>query len=155
MTFLPRVTRRGVTFVTEFEGYEPMPYWDVDHWSHGFGTPASGQYAPAVSREEAWAELRRWLNRKVVPQIPRRFRMNEWEIDACASFAYNLGAYIWVNTDVGERLRGPEGRHYADRRGIYHEEFRRFISKGTPYEEGLLRRRLAESHLARNADYSI
>lgn len=153
---MEHVTDKLVIFVIEFEGFLSVPYWDVDHWSHGYGTNASGQHAPPISKEDARQELRRELN-EVVPSIPRLGRLRQHEVDACASFGYNLGTRVLVDEEFStfaERMQSGEGKDFDDRRGIYHDELRKWVSPGTIYEAGLTRRRIAETHLARNGDYT-
>jgi len=151
---MSEVSDKLVTFVAAFEGFRALPYWDVDHYSHGYGTRTT-QGAGPISLSAARTELRRELN-IVVPSIPRHDRMKQQEIDALASFAYNLGTRVLVDIDystLAKRLKSKEGRKFTDRRDIYHDELRKWNSPGTIYEEGLTKRRAAETRMARNGDY--
>jgi GH24 family phage-related lysozyme (muramidase) len=148
------VTDELVGFVGEFEGFVAEPYWDVDHWSHGHGTRCE-EDSPPISRREARCQLRHELN-EVVPSIPRLERLKQQEIDALASLGYNLGPRVLVDEEfstLARRLKSPEGREFEDRRDIWHDEIRKWCSPGTIYEAGLLRRRMAETVLARTGDF--
>ena len=155
MAEIAKVTDRLVTVVEGFEGFVSEPYWDVDHWSHGYGTQADGEHAPPITRKEARQQLRHELN-EVVAFIPRLERLRQQEIDALSSFGYNLGTRVLVDeefSDFAKRMKGEEGKEFSDRRDIYHDEIRRWCSPGTIYETGLLRRRMVETRMARIADY--
>jgi GH24 family phage-related lysozyme (muramidase) len=151
-----RVTRRGVTFVTHWEGFSEDAYWDVDHFSIGYGTQAKSQHEH-IDQEEAWRRLRQHLNRAVVPNIPKYRRMKPQERDALASLGFNVGVRILVDpawSTLARRLESPEGATFAERKDIYREEIPKWIDPGSIYEAGLTKRRAAEVALACDGDYS-
>jgi lysozyme len=147
------VTRRGVTFVSHWEGFSPTPYPDVDHYSIGYGTP-SHKGAPRITEAEAQRRLREWLNDRVAPAIPRRARMRHREIDGLASFGFNLGTGALTDSTLGRRLRSDEGKRYQGRKAIYREEIPKWIKAGGEVLLGLKRRRAAEVEVAVHGDYS-
>jgi GH24 family phage-related lysozyme (muramidase) len=151
---MPSVSDRLVRAVAVWEGYRADSYWDVDHYSHGYGTRSS-QGAPPISEPAARAELQQGLN-EVVGHIPRVKRLKQQEVDALASFGYNLGIQALVDTNystLAKRLKSKEGRRFEDRRDIYHDELRKWCMPGSIYERGLLARRMAETKIARLGDY--
>jgi GH24 family phage-related lysozyme (muramidase) len=151
-----RVTRRGVTFVTRWEGFVEIAYWDRNRWSIGYGTISFEGEGP-IDEDDAWRRLRQHLNQNVVPYIPRHRIMEEHERDALGSFGYNNGIKPLIDTTystLARRLKSHEGQDYADRKEIYRDELPRWTSPGSPFEAGLTKRRAAEVALAVNADYS-
>ena len=153
---MPAVSEKLVKYVAFKEGFRADPYWDVDHYSHGYGTQASGENAPPISKADALEELRVELD-KMIPFIPRRSRLKQQEIDALASFGYNLGPRVLVDTEYStfaKRMASAEGRQFEKgRRDIYHDELRKWYMPGSIFEEGLLKRRMEETKMARNGEY--
>src|SRR5688500_17348778 len=93
---MARTSRKGARFVGVWEGFRSCPYRDsVGVWTIGYGTTSAerpvGPNTPCISEATAAKWLRESLNGKYVPAIPHRRWMRQCEIDALASFAYNLG----------------------------------------------------------------
>lgn len=150
------VSDKLVKFVSKFEGFQPQPYWDVSRWSHGYGTGASGP-SDTINEQEAMAELKLAL-KQIVPYIPRRRRMKQQEIDACASFGYNNGPAALMDDDYStfaRRMQSKEGETFDGRKKIYKEELPRWRMPGSEFEAGLLRRRNEEVEMACTGDYKI
>jgi GH24 family phage-related lysozyme (muramidase) len=155
MADTPAVSEKLVRFVASKEGFRANPYWDISRWSHGYGTEAASGTAPAITEAEARVELRRELQ-KIVPFIPRLKRLKQQEIDALASFGYNLGPQALTDPDystLAARMKSREGREFSDRRDIYHDELRKWFMPGSEFEQGLLKRRMEETRMARNGEY--
>jgi GH24 family phage-related lysozyme (muramidase) len=152
-SILDRVSRKGVTFTAGWEGWSSVPYFDVDHWSSGYGTPAHSWDSP-ITQAEGWKRLRNWLNRRVVPEVPKHLFMRRHERDALASFGYNLGTGALQNSTLGARLKSREGRTYRGRKRVYREEIPKWDKVNGVAWAGLTKRRAAEVALACNGDYS-
>jgi GH24 family phage-related lysozyme (muramidase) len=150
------VSDRLVQWVAEREGYRAYPYWDVDHYSVGHGTPARPGDG-YVSLAEARRRLRYHLNVEVVPYIPRKHLMKQQEIDALASFGQNLGVRPLVDdhySTLARKLDSWRAFTFRGRKRIYRHELDRWVNPGSPYELGLRRRRKGEIAIACNGDYS-
>ena len=93
--------------VKGFEGFKTKAYWDVDHWSIGHGTRASGKDA-TITLEQANIELSKELTKSRATVIRHQEKYNyDWsdnQVDALSSFVFNLGAGGLNNlTDKGKR----------------------------------------------------
>lgn len=154
-----RVSRKGARFVGRWEGFRSCPYRDaVGVLTVGYGTTeAERPITGCITKRKARRWLRRSLNRKYLPAVPRRRRMRKRERDALASFAYNLGPGAVSDSDfstLARRLRSKEGRTYKRRKRIYREEIPKWDRAGGQQLEGLTKRRRAEVRLAVHGDYS-
>lgn len=155
-----RCSRPGVRYVSRWESFSPRAV-DIGDGTItiGYGTTSAVrdvQLGDTITEEKAWRWLRSFLNGTCVPAIPRRFRMKQQEIDALASFAYNLGTGVLGpdGSTLARRLRSKEGRRFEDRCRIYREELPKWRSPGTQFEEGLAKRRASEVALATRGTYS-
>lgn len=158
-----RVSRKGVRFTARFEGFSSCPYKNGDDpWTIGYGTTSGsgrdvGPDTPCISRRKGRRWLRRDLNRRYLPTIPRRWRMRQRELDALASAAYNLGPRVVSDpsySTLARRLKSWEGKRYRTRKRIYRQELPRWVMPGSQFEAGLRKRREAEVRLACRGDYS-
>lgn len=158
-----RVGRRGTRFTARFEGFRSCPYKiGDDPWTIGYGTTSGsgrdvGPNTPCITERTGRRWLRRDLNRRYLPTIPRRWRMRQREIDALSSLAYNGGPRIVSDpsySTLARRLKSKEGRRYKRRKRIYRQELPRWVNPGTQFEAGLRKRREAEVRLANRGDYS-
>lgn len=157
-----RVSHKGVLFVGAWEGFRSCPYQDsVGVWTIGYGTTSAerpvGPGTPCISAQTALSYLRRSLNRKYLPAVPRARRMRQHERDALASFAYNLGPGAVLDasySSLARRLKSSEGKAFHDRKRIYREEIPKWCNAGGHPLVGLVKRRKAELALAVYGDYS-
>lgn len=83
----------GALFIANFEGFRADPYWDVDHHSIGYGTPARS-LQDHVTRDEALRRLHDHVEEHVGPAVSKLKPFGQPQYDALASFAYNLGAGV-------------------------------------------------------------
>lgn len=157
-----RCSHAGVRFVSRWESFSPRAV-DIGDGTItiGYGTTSAVhpeiELGDTITEEKAWRWLRSFLNHECVPAIPRRFRMKQQEVDALASFAYNLGTGVLFDpaqSTLCHRLKSREGRHFRDRCRIYTEELPKWRSPGTQFEEGLAKRRASEVALATRGTYS-
>ena len=85
-------SQAGIEFIANFEGFRATPYWDVDHYSIGFGTRASSTSDGPISRAEGLVRLRRRVAQDYEPHVDK---LNLWQnqnrYDALVSFIFNLG----------------------------------------------------------------
>jgi len=92
------------TYIKGKEGYSETPYWDVNHWTWGYGTTAphsGGQDTPppselTITREEAQEELLDYMQKEVFNKLmpfdeEHNYNFTESEIAALTSFMFNLG----------------------------------------------------------------
>ena len=88
------------TFIPQWEGFEPKPYWDVKQWSWGYGTKVPGSGGPgspnpggSITKSQALQEAIKHLNNdylylRGLVRIP--LKNNQWA--ALLSFSYNEGS---------------------------------------------------------------
>lgn len=158
----PTISRRGVRFVSHWEGFYSCPYRDpVGVWTIGFGTTSAdrpvGPTTSCISETTARRWMRRSLNQDYIPHIPRLRRLRTEEVAALGSFAYNLGPGAVNNPNLStlaRRLTSPEGKTYKGRKRIYRQEIPKWDKAGGVALLGLTKRRAAEVRLAIHADYS-
>lgn len=157
----PHVSRRGIEFIIAFEGFNETPI-DIGDGALtiGFGTTSAvTPVKPGMvwSRREARKWLRRGLAQLIVPNIPRVRQLRQREIDALASFGYNLGpgVFSYSKSTLARRMISSEGAEYHDRCRIYEEELIRWVSAGSPFEDGLRRRRMLEVRIALTGRYGV
>ena len=97
MNLLARVSGKGVVFLTRWEGFRSCPYrHEGDVWTQGYGTTSAtghdiGPGSPCINEATARRWLRRDLNHLYLIAVPKKRRLKQCELDALASFAYNLG----------------------------------------------------------------
>ena len=125
-------------FVKGFEGFSARPYWDNKQWSIGYGTKATGQEGP-ITKQEAEQRLAQELAKAREHVVSRAdkygYKLNDNEIDALTSFAYNVGGIDQL-TDSGRRSKAEVAAKIA----AYNK------SAGKPLK-GLATRRAAEQNL--------
>lgn len=86
-----KLSAAGAEFIANFEGFRADPYWDVNHWSIGYGTPSSEGARP-ITRAEGMRRLRAAVNEHFAPAVRAiGVQLNQDQFDALTSFAYNLG----------------------------------------------------------------
>lgn len=151
------ISDKGARFVARWEGFVSCPYRDaVGVWTIGYGeTEGVGPNTPCITESVARRRLRRRLNRDFAPAIPNRDRLKQHELDALASFVYNLGpGALSPSTGIGSKLRKRRARFYSYRKRVYRDEMPEWVNAGGRPLEGLVKRRAAEVALATHADYS-
>ena len=96
--------------IAQFEGFSPKAYKDHSQFSIGYGTrtddPEEIAGRKTIDQAEGVNRLTSFVN-KIVPQVVAAGRAKQWgqnQVDAMASFAYNLGpGAIAQVTDGGKR----------------------------------------------------
>ena len=152
---MARVSRKGVRFVSRFEGFRSCPYRDaVGVWTVGFGeTKGVGPNTPCISERKARRKLKRRLTHDYARPAWKLIKapLTRCERDALASFTYNVGLGNLQNSTLRKRLNGPSARSREVRRNIFREELPRWTNGGLA---GLVKRRHAEVRMAVHGDYS-
>lgn len=87
-------------FLSAWEGFSPIPYWDVSRWSWGYGTRVPGSTnnrsirpSGSITRAKAMTDAITFANglfSELAPLVTVKLNSNQWS--AFLSFAYNLGA---------------------------------------------------------------
>lgn len=80
------------SFLAQWEGFSATPYWDVNRYSWGYGTPAPGATG-TITRAQALIDAMQHIaadRNYLLPMINRK--LNAWQWAALLSFSYNLGA---------------------------------------------------------------
>lgn len=157
------VSLQGVRFVAAWEGFRSCPYQDsVGVWTIGFGTTSAtghrvGPGSSCIDSEKARRWLSETLNARCVPAIPKRWLMRQQEIDALASFAYNLGVGAVSDPNfstLARRLRSARAVSFRYRKQVYREELPKWVYGNGIKLSGLAARRAAEVRVAVAGDYS-
>lgn len=164
--FLPAIPARAVTarassdaLVSKMkarEGFSATPYWDVSHWSIGYGTTCPNDKVDyykknPMSEAEAEAEFRKFLNRfeANVNDFAAKHNLNlkQHQFDALVSFTYNCGAG-WMSSLSGyfnTAVRaGDVGAELLYGMALYSTAGGEYI---------LIGRRLWEANMYLNGDY--
>lgn len=142
-----RVSKRGVAFVADFEGYRKYVYRDaVGVETIGYGEtsrPVIERYrASGLPHDRALALLADRLNYVYGKQVQRLVRvpLSQRQSDALVSFTYNLGVGALAYSTL---LRELNAKHYAKAAN----EFLKWDKAGGRQLPGLTRRRRAERRL--------
>jgi lysozyme len=136
---------KGAELIANFEGFRSEPYWDVNHYSIGYGTRSHQGDGP-ITRAEGLARLQRQVEANygaAVDQINKRhdLHLNQNQFDALTSFAFNLGPGVLdADRPVGRALRAKKWKDVAQ----YMLDYNR---AGGQVLAGLTRRRETESKL--------
>lgn len=144
-------TENVVNLIKQFENFSPNAYWDVNHWTIGYGTPSSA--GQTITEPQADLILRERLNaiNTTINQFAasRNLYLNQYQHDALVSFSFNCGTE-W--TTQGGRFFN------AVVNGAGVNEFLFAISlwanNGSTPDVNLLNRRMSEANLYLNGVYS-
>jgi GH24 family phage-related lysozyme (muramidase) len=137
------ISQVGINLIKSFEGLSLKAY-KVDganekYWTIGYGHYGSdvkeGQTITAQKAEEL---LKKDL-KKYVDGVDAaiKVKVNQYQFDACVSFAYNLGVSAFTNSDLCEYINAGKFDKAAG-------EFGKWVHAGGNVLKGLVRRREAE-----------
>lgn len=141
-----RLSEVGAERIANYEGFVPTAYWDIDHWSIGYGTHARSKSEGPISREEARERLRRHADRYVGRPLRAAlaaagFTLNQNQFDAAVSLGYNLGSGVFgTGWAFGKALADGDVKEMA-------EAFLLYDKAGGVVLAGLTRRRKEERGL--------
>ena len=134
------ITDRGVEFIANFEGFRSTPYWDVNHFSIGYGTSSHEGDGP-ITREEGLARLKHRIAVDYDPAVDRiELFENQNRHDALVSFVFNVGPGALDDRELGAALQRRDWRAAGDALLAYNRA-------GGEVLAGLTRRRQAERAL--------
>jgi GH24 family phage-related lysozyme (muramidase) len=167
-TIIGKVPHCAIAIIKEFEGYgeelndgtnrvkaypDPIKRWTVPTIGYGTTYYSDGrkvEKGDVITKEEAEEYLMWEVVKKCKPQlemIPTWKQMNSNQRGALYSFAYNLGAGFYRGSkfaSITQVCDSPE--LWTDKNWIT-EQFIKYRNPGSPAEEGLRRRRIAEAKL--------
>lgn len=150
------ISHQCIALVTHFEGFESKPYQDsVGVWTIGYGTtryPDGSRVKngdPEIDEYTAENYLYDHFEHSVIPAMKRYIttyaELNQDQIDAVASWVYNLGAGNLNSSTLLKKLNRSDWSGAAD-------EFGRWVYAGGEVLPGLVRRRKSEAHLFRTGE---
>ena len=140
-----------VSLIKQFEGFNPIAYWDVNQWSIGYGTP--GSQGQTMTEPEADLALRDRLN--TINQSINQFAatnnlyLSQYQQDALVSFSFNCGTE-W--TTQGGRFFDAVVKNASVNEFLFAISL--WANVGSTPDATLLNRRLAEANLYLNGVYS-
>lgn len=139
------ISTNGINLIKKFEGFEEKAYQDViGIWTIGFGTIqyANGtkvRQGDTITEEGAEAELKHYIDTQIIPTLESvvTVELTQNQIDALASFIYNLGAGAFKKSTLLKLINAGK---FADAA----LEFQKWNRAGGKVVSGLTRRRNAE-----------
>jgi lysozyme len=146
---------RCVEFIASWEGFFPEVYNDpVGHCTIGYGTllhlgpctPADRRQWGTVTKQEARRLLKEELDPTVVNIVKNSPPLAQHQLDALASFAYNVGLGGYLESTLRRKLLAGDKAGAAD-------EFLRWNKAGGRVLPGLTRRREAERLMFKDGVY--
>lgn len=101
----------AMEFIPKLEGFRSCPYWDVDHYSIGYGT-RSGKHNACIDKYEARKLMvgEVWfIAVELIKNYPHLLTLDKNVFASVISFRYNLGVGKFNNTYLAYALK-----HKAD-----------------------------------------
>ena len=134
-----------INLIKMFEGYKPKAYLcPASVVTIGFGSTmyTDGRkikLGDTINEQQA-NELLMWeLKNKSIAL--HGLNLNQNQFDSCLSFIYNVGIGAFNRSTIRKKiLLNRNDKTIKD-------EFLRWVNKGSPFEKGLTRRRIAEADL--------
>lgn len=151
-----KLGQKAVDVTVYYEGFRSDPYLDsvgVPTIGYGTtvypdGTKVSLDDSP-VDKKQAEVYLRYHMEHVALPAMARYIktidRMTQDQIDAVASWTYNLGSGALADSTLRKKLNTSDFSGAAD-------EFKRWVFAGGKKLKGLVRRRKSEEHLFRTGE---
>ncbi len=152
------IPQSGVFLIKEFEDFSPTAYYDPLTGSLpitiGWGSTKDFDGKPfkitdKITTQIANLLLEHQIKNEFLPslkKIPFWNEMNENRQGALLSFAYNLGADFYGNSNFNTITKVLREKRWGD----VPEALKLYRNPGTNVEKGLLRRRVAEGDLWSN-----
>jgi lysozyme len=130
-----------VAVIKKFEGFRSQAYWDVDHFSIGYGTPALSRNEK-ITEAEADRRLRDHLRKEVDPHLAAvKVKLTPGQRAALTSFVFNLGGPAFRGSTLLKKLN--KGDFHGAEKELLKWKYAR--KNGKPVVlPGLLARRQAE-----------
>jgi len=145
---------KATDIIAEFEGFRASPYMcPAGIWTVGYGTtyyPNGELVSPtdrSISKPEGMTLLSSHIDHAIVPfleKIPTWGIMNGCQKAAIISFAYNLGAHFYGDSNFNTITKALSSQaNWTD----VPNALMLYVNPGSPFEAGLRRRRQAEGEL--------
>lgn len=149
-----KTSDKAVAVLKEWEGFSATQYWDVKHYSIGYGTTCEkDEYPNGITRAEAEVLLRQYLvgAENDVNNFATKNNLNltQAQFDALILFSYNLGTG-WISGDGAFKkavIAGKTGNEMIN-------YFTQYCHAGGVVKTSLINRRLAEADLYLNGYYA-
>ncbi len=146
-----QISQDGIDIIAEFEGFEEKAYPDpatgAEPITIGYGTTvyADGvkvQMGDTISEEDAMYELEHHVNELVIPVLEQyvKVELSQSQIDALASFIYNVGSGNFRKSTLLKKLNAGDYDGAA-------AELLKWNRANGRVMAGLTRRRAAEQDL--------
>lgn len=144
------ISERGVTFITQWEGFSSKAYWDANGkvWTCGFGATRGVTKNTTCTRQTAWnwvyrdcVSICRWL-------AAQKLELTQGQFDALVCFAYNVGIGNLKRSTLIWNVR--QGKPVED----ITAQFRRWNKSGGKVLTGLAIRREGEAMLYESGKYA-
>lgn len=154
-----KISEAGVQFIKNQEGFIASPVWDYGQYSVGYGSRYDPNNSPikiSVPITEAEADyLLRYMLKDFETMVDKELakgtvQHTQAQYDALISFAYNLGQQ-WISSKY-ETYRYIIYGGYTEMELV--NSFGSWCSAGGSVLSGLCRRRMDESNLYLNGDYT-
>lgn len=131
-------------FIISFENFSATPYWDVNHWSWGYGTPAGydRHHKPkgTISRKKAYEDLITRIKEDYVKiSMALDNPISVGQMTALLSFSYNLG-YDDAHTIIKNMNKGASPFSIAN-------EIKKYVYAGGEVLQDLVERRQKEAEV--------
>jgi len=152
-------SEKAINILKEYEGFEEFQYESGGKYYIGYGSQINnGEYPNGISKEDATALLRKYVNETVDVAINKftkscNLNLTSYQHDALAMYSYNFGTAWLSNTShpLREAVRtGKSGNEFINIIGQYYG--------GNPAGEnfkGLMNRRLSEANMYLNNSYGF
>ena len=150
MAGLMQVTDIFIKWLIKNEGFHANAFWDVNHYSIGYGTHASSPNEGPITKEEAERRMKEHIKEKisinsVTGKTFQNVNLSQNQSDAIASFAYNHGSLTTSDKNDGVvKLAKAIQNNPNDFETIKSLWAELCINRGTSNETGLRRRRQEE-----------
>lgn len=141
-----RLSEAGAERIANYEGFRANAYWDVNHYSIGYGTRARSASEGPITTTEGRKRLRHHVDAFVGRPLravltASRVKLNQNQFDALVSIGYNLGAGCFgKDWTLGEALRAGDFDAIANAFLLYDKADGQVLA-------GLTRRRKEEREL--------
>jgi len=154
-----KITEDCLTFLKDWEGFHPKPYWDSSQWTVGYGTKCPEEHrarydAEGITEEEALTLLMKeiaFFEAEVNYFLDvNNLTYTQNEFDAIVSLVFNCGA-SWLTK--GETLLGAITKDVSDNELIFALTI--YSMSGGNRSKGHIKRRLTECNIYLNGIYSL
>jgi GH24 family phage-related lysozyme (muramidase) len=109
-----RLSEAGAERIAHYEGFVAKAYWDVDHYSIGYGSRAKSATEGPITLAEGRRRLRRYADGHVGKALravlrTARLTLNQNQFDALVIFGYNLGTGAFdADWQMGAAIRSRD-----------------------------------------------